>query len=90
MPYYKLSAANTHILSFILTAAASSCSQWSGTNKQKNLPLKSKTKRTASFPTSPVAPSQPLAGAGNLVFKFKGLFLNVVLFENLITSHLDV
>lgn len=35
---YKLSAANTHTLSFILTPAASSCYQWSGTNKQK-LPL---------------------------------------------------
>jgi len=33
-----LSAANTHTFSFILLPAASSCYQWSGTNKQK-LPL---------------------------------------------------
>ena len=64
-------------------------SRWRRPTFQK-VGAQKKKKCRVSFPISPVESCQRLAGAGDCALGFKGLFLNVGLFENLITSHLDV
>lgn len=85
----QMSAANTHIF-FLYSHTSCSIMLSMVKNKQTKSTPQKKKKCRVSFPISPVESCQRLAGAGDCALGFKGLFLNVGLFENLITSHLDV
>ena len=86
----QMSAANTHIFFPLFSHQLLHHAIHGQEQTNKKYPSKKKKKCRVSFPISPVESCQRLAGAGDCALGFKGLFLNVGLFENLITSHLDV